>query len=392
MSDRLKIALCVGELSGDEAATELVRALQRFSPSVSIRGMGGRNMREAGVETIVDSEKSGSVMGLGDVLGAFGGIWNDFQSMKRLLNGWRPHVLVLIDYPDFNLRLAKYAHSIGIKTFYYITPQVWAWRSWRVGLFRKYITHAAPIFPFEKEFFRSRGYSEVTYVGHPFATKFADKYRAFDRNSFRQSHGLNADAQTVCIFPGSREQEVKLNLQAMLDTFSLLRNKHPEIQGVLSVASSLKENSQVRHARLPEGLMAVEDDPVKILLASDVGLIKSGTSNLQAAFCGLPFVMFYRATWFGELVVRLFVKVREYSIVNVIRPQSIIELVQDNATPERASEELEKLIFDKAARKGVISSLHEVQAALSSYDDGPQTAGCASAAERAALALTLLFK
>lgn len=380
----LKIAISAGELSGDEHAALLVTALREIAPDLDVRGMGGRNLRDAGCELIVDAERSGSLMGFQAVFASFNKIWATFRQMTRLLVEWQPDVLVVVDYPDFNLRLAARARKAGVKVLYYITPKLWAWRSGRVKCFQRDVDRAAVIFPFERNFFQSKSYDRAVFVGHPFTTSMPLQPSVEERRALKQSLGFDPDRPLVALFPGSRRSELKSHLKPMTEGFRRFHGNHPDVQGVIAIASTMKE-PEIR-AGLPEGvpIRLLPDRSLDILRAADAGILKSGTSNLQAAYCDLPFAMFFIASRFGAWVVRTFVKVREYSLVNVIRRGTIREIIQEDATPEQVCAELETLLYNEQRRREILTGFAEVRHTLETNDDIPLFTGAKSAQERAA--------
>lgn len=363
----LRIALSAGELSADEHGAELVTAVKQLFPGAVFAGMGGRNMEAAGVRLIVNAEtQGGSLMGFQEVLASFKSVYNSLARMKQLVREWKPDVLVLIDYPDFNFRVGKSAAAAGVPVFYYITPKLWAWRKGRVRFFREYVSEASCIFPFEPEFFRRRGYERAVYVSHPFSLR----YRGFhetgseEKAALRVRLGLAPDRLVVCFFPGSRKHEIKEHRDLVIHTWNMLKARHPEVQGVLAAASSLEGDKSVELFRTLEDFKVSSENPIAVMRASDAGMIKSGTSNLQAAFCGLPFFMFFKAAPFSAFVARHFVGLPEYSIVNILRTGTVRELLQEEAEPVNACEELEHLLFDGKYRTDVIKGLGLVRESL----------------------------
>lgn len=378
----MKLAVSVGELSGDEHAAAVVRALRQQNPQLEVRGMGGRHLRSVGADTVVDSEHAASVMGFSEVLGAWRRIKDALGRMQNLLHEWRPDVLLVIDYPDFHFRLVRHARRLGIKVVYYITPQVWAWRSGRVRFLAQHVDAAAVIFPFEKEFLQSHGFQPVHHVGHPFC---ADSWRheVAERAQFRAQYGLDPDRPCIAFFPGSRGAELRRHLDPMLQTFVELRRRRPEVQGVGVLAPSVASEEVAAQLR-DVGIIPVREDARVVLPHMDAALVKSGTSNLQAAMFDVPFAMFYIASPLAEFIVRQLVRIKEYSIVNIIRPGTIRELLQKEANPHAAADELERLVWDERYRAEVRQRLAEVRDRLGSYDRTALFEGCESAAARVA--------
>ncbi|NMC63759.1 MAG: lipid-A-disaccharide synthase [SAR324 cluster bacterium] len=382
-----RIVLSAGEASGDEHGAELIEALKRFSPECAFAGMGSERMEAAGMKLSVDAKKQASVMGFHEVASSFGKLYKAFAVMQRLLREWKPEALIVIDFPDFNLRLARYAKELGIKVFYYITPKIWAWRSGRAKLFPKYIDRAACIFPFEKTFFEDRGYTRAVFVGHPFATRYSslETTSEEEKKRLRLEFGLDPEKMLVCFFLGSRNQEIRRHEDLIEETWRLLKSKHPELQGILAAATSVNvEDLKARFNNLSD-FFVVQGESISILRASDAGLIKSGTSNLQAAYCSLPFCMFYRISVLTAAIAYFLVKTRIFSIVNVIRPGTVKELIFTDANAQNAVEELEALLFNEEHRSAVLGAFEQIRQQLAGTEFRESSAEVLSAAERAAL-------
>lgn len=383
----LKVMVSAGELSGDQHAARVISALQKRDIPVEVRGMGGDNLLNAGMTLVVDAKASGSLNGFNIPLI----LWKSFGAFLKLLLTmlkWKPHVLLVVDYPDFNLRLARFAHLLGIPVVYYIPPKVWAWRSKRISLMKHTIKRIALIFPFEKQFYESRGYRHSIYVGHPFIdTISAELGETTDRSTFLKEHGLNPDHPVVVVLPGSRPSEVTRHLPVMYDGLSRIRTSHPDLQAMVVVAPSLSDEFVAQHIPDDSWVKVSRASSLEAMKHADAGLLKSGTCNLEAAFIGLPFVCFYTAPRITEFIVRKFVRLKEYSLVNIIRSGTVRELIQQQATPEAVKEEIESLLFNQDYRKRQQEALKEIVESLSEYDAHPSFQGTASASDRAAIVL-----
>ncbi len=386
MAEPLRIAISAGELSGDEHGAALARALRACSPDVSLRGMGGKNLRDANVTTDVDCEKSGALMGFYEVFRGFANVFRAMREMKKLLREWRPHLLILIDYPDFNLRLAAYAKKLGIPVFYYIPPKVWVWRAHRVKKLIALVDRIALVFPHERAFLESRGYHRASYVGHPFVDTLAARVGADGaaRTRARQALGIEEDRCAVALFPGSRKSEVARNLKNMLDGFRLLKKKIPDLCGIIPLPATLKKDSISTQIRPDDDISITDGRSLDVLRACDVGLLKSGTSNLQAAFVGLPFVMFFIPPRVGAAILRVLTYINEFSPVNIVRPHTVVELIQGQASPQNIASHLEDLLLNKEKREALQQGLADVVKKLSSYDREPGFEKCHTSYERVA--------
>jgi len=377
----VKLAISVGELSADEHAAEVVAALKSQIPTVEVRGMGGRNLRAEGVDTFIDSESEASVMGFKELFGSFSKVIRAFKEMELLLKEWKPDALLLLDYADFNMRLADKAKKIGVPVVYYIPPQMWAWREKRVEEMKRNVSKAALIFPFEKDFYSRRGYQNTRYVGHPFFSRLKD--RTTRRTTLRKTLGVKDSDKVLIVFPGSRTSEIERHIDVIKETIDILRKDHNDIVPIIGVASSLSEKAE-KHLLNLDGIELYKGDSFDLLCAGDAGIIKSGTSNLQAAFAHLPFVMIYKASIVSELIAKALVPTRTFSIVNVIQKGTISELVQRDCNPKKLAIECEKLLYDSSVRHEMLNAFEKLISQLSSYEDVPEFAGTNTPAERVA--------
>ena len=360
-----RILISAGELSGDEHAAGLIAALKGYQVPFEVRGMGGANMHREGAELTVNIEHSGSIMGFGTVLKSLPKILTALGDLKRLIISWKPDLVVLVDYPDFNLRLARFAHEHAIPVLYFIPPTVWAWRKGRLELIKKYVNKAALIYPFEEKFYRDNGYDNAHFVGHPFCESITRTPPSVDeRAHFLRTRGLNPDKPVVADVPGSRWGEIERHLGTVLSAIAIFNERHPDVQFAIEIASSI--NREKLSALIPDKFPGKRcgGDPVMLLRCSDAGLLKSGTSNLQAAFAGLPFCMFFLASAFSTFIVKHFISIKEYSIVNLIKPGTVLELILEKAEPENMARELEVVLFDQERRSDLRRSLAEVVSAF----------------------------
>jgi lipid-A-disaccharide synthase len=371
-SDSLRIALSCGELSGDEHAASLIHSILSINSTCQIKGMGGRNCRSAGMQTIIDSETSASVMGVSAVIGSLGKILKAYSELKELLRTWKPDILIIIDYPDFNMRLARYAKSLGIKTFCFIAPQVWAWRSGRVEFFKKHIDYIVVLFPFEMEFLKKRGYDNVSFLGHPLVDK-VKKYQNISRADFCAELGISPSKKILTVFPGSRKQELKNLLQPISDGLRIFSKRHPDVQILVNLATNIDDSLVQKHFQTIGTAKIIRTDSLKLLATSDAALLKSGTSNLQSALLNCPFSMIYIASGLFKIVATLMLKIKQYSIVNILKANTIHELIQDNVTPENISNECEKILFDDDLRKRMKSDFQEILTQLTPPNDSNLT-------------------
>ncbi len=360
----MRVLVSAGEVSGDQHLARVVLALKRLVPEVQVRGMAGRACAAAGVELDVDCYTAGSTMGFVELLRSAGSLARSFSVMKNLLRTWMPDVLILVDYPGFNLRLAKIARQCGVRVLYYIPPKVWAWKAWRVAEIKRYVDHVAAIFPFEPGFFGARGYSSVTYVGHPLADVAAEP------------SDPNRRPLSLLLLPGSRRFEVQRLLPPLLRVFARLKCSHPELKGVVLVAPNM-ESGWLRDLALgavsPEVLADVDfrsGDALHEAQGAFAAILKSGTCNLEGALALVPFVSVYSGSLFSKVIASALVPLQEYSPVNIIRSGTVRELMQVTLDEEALYAAMQELLTVGDTRARVIEGLREVRSQLLNREGG----------------------
>ena len=341
-----RILLVAGEASGDRYAAELARELRARHPGWRCGGMGGAALRAAGVELTVDSTAL-AVVGLVEVLRHAGQIRRALAALKAELRARPPDLLVLIDYPEFNLVLARRAKRLGIPVLFYVSPQLWAWRAGRARAMRDRIDRMAVILPFEERFYRERGIP-VTYVGHPLVGRMRPSRPAAE---LRTAFGLDAQRPVVGLFPGSRRSELARLLPVCLDAARELRGHPARPQFALAMAPGLDaaDYAPVRAAGLPVALL--DGDVRDAIAVCDLGLAASGTVTLQLALMGVPFCMMYRLAPPTYAVARLLVRIERYCLPNIVAGAALVpELIQRDATGARAAAELRPWLDDPERR------------------------------------------
>ncbi|MDZ4750010.1 MAG: lipid-A-disaccharide synthase [Flavobacteriales bacterium] len=347
-----KIFIIAGEASGDLHASNLVKELRLQSPGIQIEGWGGELMESSGVR-ILKHYRSLAFMGFAEVIMNIRTILRNFKLCKGSIEAFKPDALVLIDYPGFNLRMAEWAKQRGIKVFYYISPQIWAWKEGRVHTIGKSVDKMYCVLPFEKDFYARFGY-EVDFVGHPLLDVVSDEER-FDDDSFRKKHKLS-DEPIIALLPGSRKQEILTMLPVMLAA----ARKFDNYQIVIAAAPSQDisfYNSIVKESNVH--IVAGETYP--IMHAAAAGFVTSGTATLESALFGLKQVVCYKANSISYYIARKLIKVKYISLVNLIADRVVVtELIQGDMNPERLHTELEKLLNDKSARTKMDSDYQEV--------------------------------
>jgi lipid-A-disaccharide synthase len=385
----MNFLLSAGEASGDTYGAQLIDALRDLAPGSTFFGMGGEKMRASGCELLVHANEV-AVVGLVEVIRHLPDIRRRFKHLVAEAAKRKPDAAILIDFPDFNLRLARELHRLGIPVFYFVSPQIWAWRTGRVKQIQKYVRKMIVIFPFEQEFYARHGV-EVSYVGHPLAYVPPPQ---ISREEFAAKYQLDSRKHWIALLPGSRRKEVRLNLPAMVEAANLLRKQSAEFEFLLPVASTL--NPEWLHEQLalstagwsrPSGLRKGPyespalatgvsnhkgDFPIRLthnaratLVHSRAAVVASGTATVEAALSGTPFVVVYRLAPLTWLLGRRLVKLDTFAMPNLIAGKKIVpELIQKDFTAQNVFWELNAIIPEGLARRQMEADLKMVQQRL----------------------------
>jgi lipid-A-disaccharide synthase len=358
--------IVAGEASGDAHATALVNALRAAEPNKHLEFFGatGPLMRAAGVESVVNTDAL-SILGLVEIGSALPKFWRAYNLLKRTAVERKPDAAILVDWPDFNLKLARALHRRGLKIIYYISPQLWAWRGYRARSIERNVDLLLSILPFEKEWYADRGIDQVEYVGHPLA---GEVHVAQDRAEFCRQMKLDPRLPIISLLPGSRRKEVERILPPMLEAAALISARHPEVQFVVVVApgrTSDEVRNIVRAQRatpepLPSCLHIVSGQSREALAASDAAAIASGTATLEATLLGTPMVVVYKESLINWHTLGRLITVDHYGLVNLIAGERVAaELMQDDLNGERLANELLSLL-EKQNNEDVRMRLREV--------------------------------
>ena len=358
--------LVAGEASGDLHAAHLVEQLRETAPEMdfSFFGLTGEKMRASGVETIVRADDL-AIMGLLEIGRALPKFWRVFQTLKKAAVKRKPDAVVLVDFPDFNLPLAKSLKKLGFKVIYYVSPQLWAWRSHRVRAVRRDVDLLLAILPFEKKWYARRGVSQVEYIGHPMVGEINP---SLNRTEFCRKHSLNSANPIVCLLPGSRRKEVSRILPPMLEAAALLHRENPLIQFVIAQAATrtrgeIEEIIKATNADLPTFVIA-QNETRDGLNASDAAAVASGTATLETALVGTPLVVCYKVSAHNWYTLRYLINVPHYGLVNLIADERLAtELIQGDFTGENLAAELLKLL-DPSVNREMRRRLKETVAKL----------------------------
>ncbi len=358
-----RIFIVTGEASGDVHGANLAGAIRALRPDVELVGVGGSRMQAAGV-TLLPGLKRTDAMGVTLGPAHLRAAIRNFVALARFLRRTPLDAVVFIDNPGMNLRLARIAKWAGQRVVYYIAPQVWAWAPVRMRLIRRRVDRVIVILPFEEELYRRAGVP-CTFVGHPLLDEVAPSY---DRDELRKRFGLESSAPVVGLLPGSRESEVRALLPLMLQAAAELARRHPGTRFIMAQAPSvMDELIAALSAGSSVSVHVVRDRASEVMAASDVLLVASGTATLQAAVVGTPMVLTYRAPWLTYWLARLLIRIDWIGLANIVAGRSIVpELIQQDATAERLSQEASRLLTDQQAARAMRVELLKVREALGS--------------------------
>jgi len=356
-----KILIISGEASGDLHGANLVNELRRKAPSLTYFGVGSKRMRDAGVQMLADASEI-SVVGATEVLTHVGAIYRVFSRLKKFLKEDRPDLLVLIDFPDFNIMLGKVAKKLGIPVLYYISPQVWAWRKGRVHKIAEIVNAIVVVFPFEVELYKAAGV-DVRFVGHPLTDVVSSGYSKIDA---RKDLGLDPARRTIALLPGSRKKEIMHLLPDMLEAARKLEAMFEDLQFVLPVAPTLARDFIQHHVDRSGVVVAIIDGRVyDVLRASDAAIVTSGTATLETGLMGVPMVIVYRMSGLSYFIGSLIIHVDHVGLVNIVAGKRLVpELIQQDATPQKIADAVSKMLRDPEYYRAITDGLDTLRAQL----------------------------
>jgi lipid-A-disaccharide synthase len=355
------IMIIAGEASGDMHGANLVREMLKINPTLNFYGIGGNRLREEGVELLANASDM-AVVGLTEVVSKLGKILKIMGMMKKSLDERRPDLVILIDYPDFNIPIAAAASKRGIKVFYYISPQVWAWRKGRIGQIKKIVNKMAVILPFEVETYSREGFS-VDYVGHPLLDMVKLSY---SKQESKKKFGLDEDKITIGILPGSRPSEVRKLMPELLRAAHILNQEMPDLQFVLPLADTLEEKSVTEIiSGFHVTVKVVSGHTYDVISCADLALVASGTATLETALLEVPMIIVYKISLLSYLIGRLFVHVKNIGLVNIIAGKTIVpELIQNDASGENIAREALSILVNRERKQEMIRELSAIRAKL----------------------------
>ena len=355
-----RILIIAGEASGDLHGAHLAKAITAQDASAQLVGIGGPGMRAAGV-TMIPGVPQLDLVGLVG-LSAVRAIIQRVLAVRRVLKAEPWDLVVFIDNPGLNMRLARMAKAAGRRVLYYIAPQIWAWRPGRMKWIQERVDHVVVILPFEPDLYRRAGV-RCTFVGHPLLDSVAPEY---NRNALRRQFNLEESAPVIGLFPGSRVAEVNMLLPVLLQAAAELVKRDPKTQFILAQASSIDDNllhDLLRESPVP--VLVVKDQASEAMAVSDLLLVASGTATLQAAVVGTPMILLYKTTLPTYWVARMWIRVKWIGLVNLVAGRTVVpELIQDEATVERLTTEACRLLNDRQAYDEMKNGLRQVRQSL----------------------------
>ncbi|WP_157468362.1 lipid-A-disaccharide synthase [Desulfatibacillum aliphaticivorans] len=370
-TDTQCVMIIAGEASGDVHGARLVKAMKARNPNLYFCGIGGQAMEKEGLRIVVDAKEL-SVVGITEILERAGTLLHGVMFAREVVRQIKPDLLILIDFPDFNMMVAKTARSLGVKVLYYISPQIWAWRQNRVKKIKKLVDHIAVILPFEKEFYDAHNVP-VTYVGHPL----------LDHEGADREPTVKRNPNLIGLLPGSRNREVSSLLPVMLQAAAIMREQRPGLQFVLPMAPtvdpSLVESILARIMGEDASWVEIRQGRAReVMEQSQLVIAASGTVTLEAALALAPTVIVYRISSISYLVAKAVIKVKYVGLANLIGKKEIMpELIQDKANPENIAARSLEIILDPRRLSEIYRDLKEVRKLLGGPGASDKTASIA---------------
>jgi lipid-A-disaccharide synthase len=398
LNSKTRLMIVAGEASGDKHGAALARNLQQLYPEkqFDIFGSGGEEMRLAGVETLVDA-KDVAIIGIPEIIRAFGKLYGAYKRLIAAARQRKPDVVILIDWPDFNMRVAKRLHKEGFKIIYYISPQVWAWRRYRVKALRRDVDKMLVILPFEEEFYKNEKI-EVEYIGHPLANAVKT---TMTREEFTGKYDLDSSRPIIALLPGSRHKEIHYHLPAMLDAAARLQNTefafvtknqseqpndsmepihHSSLithhlkkpQFVLPLASTIaREQIEATIKASGVAVKVIERDTYNAIGHASFAIVASGTATVETALADTPMIIIYRGSELNWRLIRPLIHLDTFGMVNLIAGRRIVpELMQHDVTGEKIADTVQTILHDKERLAKMREDLAEVQAKLKAGGSG----------------------
>jgi lipid-A-disaccharide synthase len=355
------VMIVAGEASADLHGSNLVRAIKRLDPTIDFYGIGGKQMEEAGVKILIPASDM-AVVGLTEVFSKLPRIARARRTLKNLIKNNPPDLLIPIDYPGFNIHLAGQAKRYKVPVLYYISPQVWAWRTGRVKKIAKRVDRMAVILPFEEHFYRERGV-DVDYVGHPLLDSMPQD---LDKDEITRKMDLENAYPVLGLLPGSRNEEIENHLPVMIKAVEILSSRYPRLRGLLPIAATISTERVQSFLEESSAEISLSQDSIyRTLTACDLALVASGTATVETAILGVPMILVYRTSAITFWVAKRVIKVPFVGLVNLVGGEQVIpELIQNDLTPERLAREALGILEGGQKRENMIGKLGMVKERL----------------------------
>ena len=370
MAQKKKLFIITGELSGDRHAAEVVKNLLNSRDDIEIEAIGGENLKALNIKLFADHSKAHmSAMGLTPKI-LFDHLTLGKRVVDYLKNDYKPDLVLLIDYGGFNLNISKFLKKAGIKVFYYIPPQIWASRKWRINTVKNNISKVMTIFPFEKEMYEKEGI-DAQFVGHPLISQMPPKA---DKDEIFEKYGLDKNKKLISIFPGSRVFELQNLMKTFLQAAKLISQKREDVQFVIAQADSLKDEVFNKFLGKTD-IKVIKNDNYSLLSVSDALMLASGTVALEAALYTTPMIISYKGPWIAYFVYRIVRCIERVCLPNIIMDKDIVpELLQADSNPKVIADNLLKIIEDDSYKTAMINDLSKVKDILSKHESAKEVA------------------
>lgn len=361
-----EVMIIAGEPSGDWLGSLLAKALLNKNPDIRLTGMGGHLMKASGVNIVIDADKL-AIIGIIEIFKHFNRILSIRKLLKAYFNTKKPDLIIFIDYPGFNLHMAKYAKRAGSKVLYYVSPQIWAWRYHRIHTIKKFVDRMAVLFSFEEKIYQKENIP-VTFVGHP----LVDKMTAVTKDPLPLAcEKLNRNQKIIALFPGSRRQEITRLLPIMIGAVRIIQKKHPEVQWVLPLAPNLAL-ADIQPFLIPE-IKVIENQLPQILPLCDIAIAASGTVTLEIALKQIPLIIVYKVTLLSYWLGRWLLKIPYIGLCNIVAEKCVAkELIQHEATAHNIAKAIFPLLNQPELHQQSVADLGIVKEKLS-HQNGAQT-------------------
>lgn len=355
-----KIAIIAGEASGDLHGASLIKELKLLDKEIDIYGIGGDKMISNGM-TAFYNIKEMSFLGFIEVVKHIPFIKKVKKDLIKLVQDKNINNVVLIDYPGFNLSIAKSFHQMGLKNFFYISPQIWAWGKGRITKIKKIIQKMIVFFPFEEKLYRENGIS-VEFVGHPLV-KSLDEYQFSSKKDLITKYNLSTDNEILLLLPGSRKQELEKILPVLLDSADIISKKY-DLQTVIACADNIEEEYFTKFSKKHK-FSLIKGDTYNLLKNSKFSIIKSGTSTLEAGIIGNPFIVVYKTNYFTYLIGKALIRIKNIALVNIVAEKTVIpELIQDDVNQKEICDISSKILDDSEYYGSIREDLSKIKSKL----------------------------